>query len=103
MSQHKFFGKTDTDKVMVICGWDVPLSGYFMMITQMDQDESYLFSNLSLPVPHPPTFDPFIAVLREYGIDMPEGLLEALEADKTQGANQAPRRWTFPGDGASDL
>ena len=84
MSQHLFRSKTGAGlPVDVLCGWDRPLQGFFLVIeeTEGDVDEP-LFSNLDQPISHPPTFAPWLAVLQRTGITIPDSLLANLAGDQ---------------------
>lgn len=59
MSQHFVNTKLNGEKIVVLLGWDRPLSGYFMVVTKPFErtdhegetypDEEYLYSNLKDP------------------------------------------------------
>lgn len=73
--------------VQVMMGWDRPLRGYFLNIfltDVSDEEEDVLFTNLELPpsASHPQSFDPFIAVLTNFGITVPLNVLQDLAEDK---------------------
>ena len=86
MSRHTFETIAEGGKqVRVLCGWDRPLQGYFLIVESLDeqdQGDSYLFSNLDLEHSHPKSFDGFYGVLRNMGIHVPEQLLTELYFDK---------------------
>lgn len=76
MSQHRF----TSGKYSVLCGWDKPLQGFFLVIESSDEELQY--SNLYEPEPHPPSFDHFLIVLARFGIEISDGLLRQLHKDK---------------------
>lgn len=75
MSQHRFNG----GKYSVLCGWDKPLQGFFLVI---EENEELQYSNLYEAEPHPKSFDNFLIVLARFGIDMSDELLHQLNQDK---------------------
>lgn len=97
MSQHRFKSKTSAgQEVDVLAGWDRPLQGYFLLVKPVPDPGHYLFCNLDVPddVPsHPQTWDFFQAKLEEFGIPMPKGLLQHLQADKANNAGNLTVRW----------
>lgn len=86
MSRHTLETSADGGKpVRVLCGWDRPLQGYFLIVESLDDQDpgdSYLFDNLMLEHSHPKSFDGFYSVLRKMGIHVPEQLLTELYFDK---------------------
>ena len=93
MSQHRF--QSQTNHLHVLCGWDRPLQGFFLVIDRDGTFESTpIYSNLYEDNPHPQNFDGFAVVLARFGIDMPSGLLEALESDKTHNAGNSINIWS---------
>lgn len=75
MSQHRFNG----GKYSVLCGWDKPLQGFFLVIEENDELQ---YSNLNEYESHPKSFDAFLIVLARFGIDMSDELLHQLNQDK---------------------
>lgn len=86
MSRHTLETVADGGKpVRVLCGWDRPLQGYFLVVESLDEQDrsdSYLFDNLMLEHSHPKSFDGFYSTLRNMGIQVPEYLLVELYFDK---------------------
>ena len=90
MSQH--WHHTEAHDVLV--GFDKPLQGYFLVIYPKggrDGAEDPTWSNLDAKKgeSHPEDFSSFDAVLKEFGIALPDELRQTLEADKE--AEAAPR------------
>ncbi|MGL6262150.1 hypothetical protein [Vibrio sp. WXL103] len=88
MSQHIF----KHQQFEVLCGWDRRLQGFFLVIESDAQDEP-MYSNLYEDNPHPTTFVPFEAVLKRFGIAMPKGLKDALEADQAANMGNQVTNW----------
>ena len=61
-------------------GWDRPLQGFFMVIEKESKDEP-LWSNLDQDESHPKTLEPFMQVLNQYGISLPEEMLNSVKQD----------------------
>lgn len=79
MTQHVF----TTDKHSVLCGFDRPLQGFFLVIENLDETE-VIYSNLDetdIELVHPRTFDHFKNVMSLHGIPVPYGLLDELYDD----------------------
>ncbi|AUR52060.1 hypothetical protein [Aquella oligotrophica] len=86
MSQHHFYTTHQSQKTHVLMGWDRPLQGYFMVIEKGEmQDEPY-WSNLSQEESHPKTLLPFIVVLEQLNIKIPQRMIIEIMED---GANNA--------------
>lgn len=85
MSQHIFETEYNGRGVKIIMGWDRPLQGYFMMIEKKnlkEEDENpYIFNNLEIKNSHPITLQPFLNVLDELGIEIPDKMIGEVEAD----------------------
>lgn len=77
MSQHRFSG----GKYSVLCGWDKPLQGFFLVIKE---DDEVQYSNLYEAESHPKSFDVFLIVLARFGIDISDKLLDQLYQDKAK-------------------
>ncbi|PCD85645.1 hypothetical protein [Vibrio mediterranei] len=88
MSQHTF----EYGQYSILCGWDRPLQGYFLVIEDKDQNAS-IDSNLDEPTPHPKIFDPFETVLRRFGIILPDNILIALYMDKVKNIGNSITNW----------
>ncbi|WP_234498178.1 hypothetical protein [Vibrio maritimus] len=88
MSQHTF----EYGQYAILCGWDRPLQGYFLVIEDKDQDDP-IYSNLDEPNPHPNVFDPFEAVLKRFGIVLPDDMLSALYMDKIKNIGNSVTNW----------
>jgi len=85
MSQHVFETMLNGEKIEVFAGWDRPLHGFFLVIERLDLEDrntgSYLFSNLCMKEPHPKTFDYFRNVLDEFGIRVPQAMIDEILRD----------------------
>jgi len=108
MSQH-YFNATTSDgmPVVVLTGWDRPLSGFFLVISHAntmsmnDQElysngltDGYLFSNLDYDgEAHPKDFDAFTGILNSYGITLPQPMLDDLLLDKEFNAGNKMVEW----------
>ena len=88
MSQHLF----KVSSQQVLCGWDRPLQGYFLVIEHDDHD-SPVYSNLYEANPHPDSFDEFLVVLARFGLNVPDGLIEALMQDKINNVGNHVTQW----------
>ncbi|MCW8348709.1 hypothetical protein MD535_22225 [Vibrio sp. ZSDZ65] len=88
MSQRTF----QTHQYSILCGWDRPLQGYFLVIEDKDQDDP-IYSNLDEPTPHPKVFDLFEAVLKRFGIVLPDDILIALYVDKVKNIGNSITNW----------
>lgn len=86
MSQHVFRTTLDDGRsVEVLSGWDRPLQGFFLVIEWLnapkDTEEPYLFSNLNMEESHPKAYDYFRKVLAEFGIIVPQQMIEEILRD----------------------
>jgi len=88
MSQHTF----KHSNLNVLCGWDRPLQGYFLVISDDNLDEP-CYSNLYEKIPHPKLFDDFLLVLARFKLPLPLGLIEALEEDKINDTGNKLTEW----------
>ncbi|MDC5711130.1 hypothetical protein [Vibrio europaeus] len=88
MSQHTF----KSNGLDVLCGWDRPLQGYFLVIESENQDEP-LYSNLYEQNSHPECFDSYLSVLNRFGLVCPYGLLSRLEEDKVNNVGNESTEW----------
>lgn len=80
MSQHHFYTIHQDQKTHVLMGWDRPLQGYFMVITKGKECIEPFWSNLSQEESHPKTIMPYIAVLDQFSIKIPQQMIiEILE------------------------
>ncbi len=88
MSQH-YFSNSHYD---VLVGWDRPLQGFFLVIDEEHSDGNMpltVYTNLCEKVPHPKTFDHFESVLKRFGVELPNALMEELLVDqKIQAGNK---------------
>lgn len=82
MSQHTF----QHGHYSILCGFDRPLQGFFLVIDDDQNSDDVAYSNLYEKVSHPDTFAPFIEVLNRFSIPIPDGLL--IELEKDQEANR---------------
>lgn len=89
MSQHSF----SHGQYEILCGWDRPLQGFFLVIEDVNSREDVAYSNLYEKVSHPNTFKPFLDVLKRFSIPMPDGLLVALEQDKAENKGNSITSW----------
>ncbi len=98
MSQHIF----TTESYEILCGWDRPLQGFFLVVEKVTEDgkeptdeDEYVYSNLDEPfyLAHPKQFDHFVKILNRLSIDIPSGLIQALEADKINNTGNDVTRW----------
>jgi hypothetical protein len=85
MSQHVFNAMLNGEKIEVLAGWDRPLQGFFLVIQRIDPGDRpigpYLFSNLDMGEPHPKSFDHFRNVLDEFGIRVPQEMVDEIIRD----------------------
>ncbi|EDL52179.1 hypothetical protein VSAK1_26505 [Vibrio mediterranei AK1] len=88
MSQHTFQSK----HYSILCGWDAPLQGFFLVIEDDAQDEP-IYSNLNERNPHPKTFEPFLSVLENFNVCIHSELLEALDNDKKRNVGNEMVDW----------
>jgi len=94
MSQHYVYTQLDGEKVVVMLGWDRPLSGYFMVVIRPFEhtdedgetypDEEYLYSNIEDPnlrlgLSSRPTY--FKEKLTELGITIPDKIFHIIDND----------------------
>ncbi len=89
MSQHTF----EHGHYSVLCGFDRPMQGFFLVIEDDRNDEDVAYSNLYEKVSHPTSFDPFVAVLHRFGIPIPDGLLVALDEDQKANKGNSIKSW----------
>lgn len=103
MSQHRF----STSQYDVLCGWDRPLQCFFLVIDhhfdlddddldEYDFDDEFVYSNLLDQNINEPldTFDYFASILIDrFEIEIPHGLIDALDEDKSNNAGNAVRYW----------
>lgn len=85
MSQHIFKAVLNGEKIEVLAGWDRPLQGFFLVIERIGPADRpigpYLFSNLDMGEPHPKSFDYFRNVLDEFGIRVPQEMVDEIVRD----------------------
>ncbi len=85
MSQHVFKTILNDQEIAVLAGWDRPLQGFFLVIERIDHgdrdDDPYLFSNLDIRESHPKSFECFRNVLDEFGIAVPEEMIDEILRD----------------------
>lgn len=89
MSQHTF----KHDQYDILCGWDRPLQGFFLVIEDVNNCDEVAYSNIYEMVSHPATFEPYLEVLKRFSIPMPDGLLVALEQDKAENKGNSITNW----------
>ncbi|BBW89469.1 hypothetical protein THOKLE017_P30060 (plasmid) [Klebsiella pneumoniae] len=88
MSQYKLTGETPGGPVLILVGWDNPMSWFFLVIMKSEDDEP-LYSNLYEKSPHRLDLPYFQSVLERFGIQNislspghHSGLYEKLIADR---------------------
>jgi hypothetical protein len=87
MSQHYFHTKHNNTEITVLMGWDRPLQGYFMVISDKNKrGDEYIYSNLEDPQlcdagGLAETIEPFVNKLNELGIEVPFDMLFGVELD----------------------
>jgi hypothetical protein len=80
MSQHHFSLIHEGVETHVLMGWDKPTQGYFLVIEKDSDDDEPFWSNLNRCTdPHPKTLDPFIKVLKELNIEVPQNMITAVK------------------------
>jgi hypothetical protein len=87
MSQHLFKTQMAGQPVLVVLGWDRPLSGFFMLVASGNGPEADLYCNLDDEelaewCGLPPTLDPFLARLKHMGIIIPRTMVLDVLNDK---------------------
>lgn len=88
MSQHYFETTLHDQPAVVLMGWDRPLQGYFLVIMQEGaNEEDMLYSNLCDPAllrfnGLPPTLDYFKAKLSEFGLKVPQRMIDEIGTDE---------------------
>lgn len=98
MSQHYFPAKSkDGRSFEVLTGWDRPLHGFFLVIEEVgSEDDDHIFSNLNAPPGvemHPKTYDRFKEFMDSVGVELPPGLMDALQEDKRTNAGNTQKKW----------
>ena len=85
MSQHVYKTMLNGQNIEILAGWDRPLHGFFLVIENIDHsdktDEPYLFSNLDMTESHPKSFDYFRNVLEQFGIRVPQEMIDEIIRD----------------------
>ncbi|MBY0380194.1 MAG: hypothetical protein K2P99_07335 [Burkholderiales bacterium] len=82
MSQHHFFTLHENKKTHILLGWDRPLQGFFLVIERDGDDVDIPFwSNLFIKESHPKKIDPFLLILKERGISLPDAVIEEVIKD----------------------
>lgn len=106
MSQHVLKTQHDGRPVKVLMGWDRPLQGFFMVIERMDPrapdvnmpdddgEESYLYCNLDHEDSHPITLTPFLKVLSDLGIKVPDAMIKDVRCDGVDNMGNKCVDWT---------
>lgn len=106
MSQHIFLTThPEHGKLEVLAGWDRPLQGFFMHIEKLEAPEGedgavpYLYDNLDddkLPLGGlSRSFDYFLPILKQHGIEVPAAMIEDIKADGAVNMGNKVRRWGF--------
>ncbi|USD58946.1 hypothetical protein J4N45_10430 [Vibrio sp. SCSIO 43140] len=92
MTQHVFTTETHS----VFCGYDRPLQGFFLVIEKLGGEDIPLYSNLDETDPtlvHPKSFDHFANVLEQHAIEIPDGLIAALNDDLKHNRGNGLTNW----------
>jgi hypothetical protein len=83
MSQVTFRTEYRGKKAVVMAGWDVPLSGYFLTVYLDDPtSDDYIWSNLDSLEPWTSTIEPYVEQLRVMGIEAPAGFWEKVRVQE---------------------
>lgn len=87
MSQHNFKTTHAGRPVLVLMGWDRPLSQFFMVVEYLDADDQYAYSNLDDPdlsgrPGDGPELDYFRGKLALLGIAVPALMLGNVQLDR---------------------
>lgn len=91
MSQHIFRSTHNGSPVEVQIGFDRPTQCYYAVVSPVivvngqEALDDPIYSNLEEECPETLTFDFFKFKLRELGIEIPDGLREAVEEDRRMG------------------
>lgn len=100
MTQHRYVTNRKGESVEVLMGWDRPLQGFFMLIERLgisdENPDIYLYNNLDQELPHPKELKPFLNALDELDIELPAGMVAAIEADKADNRGNAFTDWNDP-------
>jgi hypothetical protein len=103
VSQHLFPAKYKDQAMTVLAGWDRPLQQFFMVIEldaptdDMTDEEVYLYSNLFDPNSVRKDLDYFTEKLKEFGITLPNLMLDEIRKDCAQ--NIGNRQCVYGADG----
>lgn len=85
MSRHRFKIEKDGRPILVDMGYDRPLRGFFMVVARADagdDEDTYLYDNLSQETSHPGTLAPFLEALDRLKIQIPEQMIVEIEFDQ---------------------
>ena len=99
MSRHFFDATVDGKPVTVIAGWEPTFSGSFFLdiqeLTEDEDDEKFIYNSIFDPK-HcgTKTFDPFIDILKTYGIALPDPMIIAINLDGENEVTNKVTRWT---------
>jgi len=90
MSQHHLYLEHEGKNTHILMGWDRPMQGYFLVIEKDAAEDEPYWSNLThADDPYPKSIKPYLEVLRDFNIDIPDSMIEALEEDgKTNAGNR---------------
>jgi hypothetical protein len=90
MSQHHLSVQHEGVNTHILMGWDRPLQGYFLVIEKdTDEDEPFWSNLIHADEPHPKSIEPFLKVLQDLNINIPDSMIEALEEDgRTNAGNR---------------
>lgn len=81
MSQHKFHTQHNGKPVVVQLGYDRPLDYFHMIVFEVGDSDSLLYSNLDEEDAFGRSLNDFRGVLCELGISVPESMFEQAEQD----------------------
>lgn len=82
MSQVKFETIYDGKNIEVVGGYDPPLNFYHFTIYNLDQEDDIIWCNLSQYMAFPTNNDRYKELVKEMGIEVPEGFWELCEKKK---------------------
>lgn len=89
MSQHIYRTHSDGELVEVQMGWDKPCGWFYLVISPVGEGgetEDPVYSNLDEENPATLDLDYFLGVLDEFGIVLPDGLVDEVRRDRLENA-----------------
>ncbi|MCW5589670.1 MAG: hypothetical protein KIT27_08425 [Legionellales bacterium] len=81
MSQHLFKVFHNETPTYVLMGWDRPLQGFFMVIYKPLESDAPYYSNLDQEESHPNHIQPFLTVLKQHHIFVPQQMIDEIIED----------------------